>query len=116
MDKRKFLVLGHPRSGTGFMANLLSKYGYEIGHEEMGKDGISSWMFTVDDYQVYVDNSLNRENFNFDYIIMNLRHPIDIISSTYYTENTSKKSLEYRKKHINLEGLNQVEMAVEKCS
>ena len=112
MEKRKFLVLGHPRSGTGFMVNLLSKFGYGIGHEKMGKDGISSWMFTVDDYQVYSDKSLNRENFAFEYIIMNLRHPIDIISSTYYTENTSGKSLEYRKKHINLEGLNQVEMAV----
>lgn len=112
MQKRRFLVLGHPRSGTTFMSELFQRFGYDIGHERMGKDGISSWMFAVDDYQVFPDLTLNRKDYTFDYIIMNLRHPLDIISSTYYTENVFRKSLAYRKKHINLDGLNKVEVAV----
>ncbi|QNF28490.1 hypothetical protein [Metabacillus elymi] len=112
VEKRKFLILGHPRSGTGFMVKLFQLFGYDIGHEKMGKDGISSWMFAVEDYQVYCDNTLNRQDFIFDYIIMNIRHPFDIVCSTYYTENIAKESLEYRKKYINFDGLNEVEMAV----
>ncbi|WP_028402602.1 sulfotransferase family protein [Ectobacillus panaciterrae] len=112
MENRKFLVLGHPRSGTGFMVKLFRQFGYQIGHEIMGRDGISSWMLVVDDYQVYTDLTLNRKDFTFDYIIMNLRHPLDIISSSYFTENPSRVSLDYRKKHLNLEGLNRVEVAV----
>ncbi|MCM3735099.1 hypothetical protein M3215_04530 [Bacillus cytotoxicus] len=112
MENRKFLVLGHPRSGTAFMVKLFRQFGYQIGHEIMGRDGISSWMFAVDDYQVYTDHTLNRKNFTFDYIIMNLRHPVNIISSSYFTENPSRISLDYRKKHLNLEGLNRVEVAV----
>lgn len=49
MEKRKFLILGHPRSGTGFMSILLQRYGYRVGHEWMMEDGISSWMLVVED-------------------------------------------------------------------
>lgn len=36
--------LGHPRCGTGFTASLLQQNGLEVGHEEIGADGIVSWM------------------------------------------------------------------------
>lgn len=36
--------LGHPRCGTGFTANLLQQHGLDVGHEEIGTDGIVSWM------------------------------------------------------------------------
>lgn len=101
--------MGHPRSGTGFMAELFQQFGYDVGHEKMGKDGISSWMFAVCDKQVFVDTTLNRKDYKFDYVITNVRHPIDIIASTYYTEGA--KSLAYRKKFVPLEGLNEIEMA-----
>ncbi|MFK4998907.1 hypothetical protein ACI2OX_21260 [Bacillus sp. N9] len=91
MEKRKFLVLGHPRSGTGYMAYLLRQFGYGIGHERMGKDGISSWMFAVNDYQVFADQTLNKKNYTFDYTIMNLRHPIDIVSSTFIQKILQRK-------------------------
>jgi hypothetical protein len=112
LENKKFLILGHPRSGTGFMAKLFGHFGFEIGHEQMRKDGISSWMFTVEDYQVFPDTGLNRKDFSFDYVIMNIRHPLHIVSSTYYTENKFIKSVDFRKKHLSLEGLNDVEMAV----
>ena len=110
MEKRKFLILGHPRSGTGFMSKLFQGFGYDIGHEKMGKDGISSWMFAVEDKQVFGDKSLYRKDFTFDIVIMSMRNPLDIVCSTYYT--TSDLSLIFRKKHINLEGLNKLEMTV----
>lgn len=112
MEKRKFLILGHPRSGTGFMSILLQRYGYRVGHEWMMEDGISSWMFVVEDNQIFIDRTLNRKNFDFEYIIMNIRHPLDIVSSTYFTENTVKRSLNHRAKFVDMEGLNDVEQTV----
>ncbi|UOQ84350.1 hypothetical protein [Gracilibacillus salinarum] len=112
MEKKKFLVLGHPRSGTGFTAKLLRQFGYDIGHESMGADGISSWMLAVDDYQVFIDPKIRRPDFDFDYIIMCVRNPVDMISSVYYTENLSPYSLNFRKKYVNVDGLNNIEVAV----
>jgi hypothetical protein len=43
------LVLGIPRGGTGYMAHALTALGLDIGHEALGSDGISSWLFAVDD-------------------------------------------------------------------
>ena len=45
---RPLLFVGHPRSGTGFAAELSAQFGLDIGHERDGADGISSWMFAVD--------------------------------------------------------------------
>lgn len=112
MEKKKFLIIGHPRSGTAYMAYLFNLLGFNIGHETMGVDGISSWMFAVKANQVYTDESLNRKNFDFEYIIMNIRNPLKIVSSTYYSENTSKISLSFRRQFVDLANLNNYEMAV----
>jgi hypothetical protein len=117
--QKKFLILGHPRSGTGFMSKLMREYGFHIGHERMKSDGISSWMFTVNEEQVYGDQGIKRGDYNFTYLVMNLRHPIDIISSTYYTENNFNektfkgKSFTFRKKYMDFTGLNELEIAVQ---
>jgi hypothetical protein len=112
MEVKKFLVLGHPRSGTGFMVKLFRQYGYLLGHEVMKKDGISSWMFAVRDNQIFNDGTLNRKNYEFTYVIMNIRHPLDIVISSYYTENTHNLSMKYRRKHVIFDGLNREEIAV----
>jgi hypothetical protein len=112
MERKKFLILGHPRSGTQFMARLFQQFGYDIGHERMRSDGISSWMFAVDGYQMFKDQTLKKTDYTFDYMIMNIRHPLDIISSTYYSENKFHRSLALRRRHIPLDGLNEIEMAV----
>lgn len=36
--------LGHPRCGTGFAANLLQQHGLDVRHEDIGVDGVVSWM------------------------------------------------------------------------
>ena len=46
---KKVVVIGHPRCGSGFAAHVLSSVGLDVGHEVMGENGISSWMFAVDD-------------------------------------------------------------------
>ena len=42
-------IIGSPCCGTGYMAHALRQYGLDIGHEVMGRDGISSWQFAVRD-------------------------------------------------------------------
>ena len=42
-------IIGSPRCGTGYMAHALRQYGLDIGHEMIGRDGISSWLFAVRD-------------------------------------------------------------------
>jgi hypothetical protein len=42
-------VIGCPRGGTGFMAHCLKQFGLDVGHEALGADGISSWLFAVSD-------------------------------------------------------------------
>jgi len=39
-----FIGLGHPRCGTGFTASLLQANGVDVRHEEVGPEGIVSWM------------------------------------------------------------------------
>ena len=40
------VVIGCPRSGTGFISQLLKEHGLDVGHEVWGKDGISDWRMT----------------------------------------------------------------------
>lgn len=39
----KLCVIGCPRSGTGYTAQVLRDAGYDVGHEFRGENGIVSW-------------------------------------------------------------------------
>ena len=95
--RKKFLITGHPRSGTTYMATVMREAGFHIGHETIGMDGIASWMFAVDDYQEWKDPSLNRKNFKFDHVIMCVRDPMKMLASVIYTE---RASIDFRRRHI----------------
>ncbi len=43
-----FVIVGHSRSGTGYMAELFTRLGYHVGHEVGGEYGISSWLWAAD--------------------------------------------------------------------
>ena len=43
----RVLITGCPRSGTKYIARLLTDLGCEVGHETMGPAGISSWCMAV---------------------------------------------------------------------
>ena len=47
IEYKKFLCIGHPRCGTSSISQYLKYMGYDVCHENMGKDGISSWMLAV---------------------------------------------------------------------
>jgi len=90
MDGDKYLVLGHPRCGTGYSAELLKSYGLNIGHERMGTDGISCWQYVIkDDLPPFSKkdlNNKNRDQYIFDIIIHTIRDPFTALPSIYYTE------------------------------
>lgn len=85
--KRDVLVVGHPKSGTGYMAKLLQAHGLGVGHERMGRNGIASWMFAA--VTTSVPHSFDgsaRALFEFHYVLHVVRHPLPVIASTAYTE------------------------------
>ena len=114
-EYRKILGLGHPRTGTGYTANLLRRWGLDVGHELLFKDGIVAWQLAVDTkdnlpcmhkcMDVYFDS------FNWETIIYNLRNPKDSILSIVYTETTT---LSFRNRIANIElEKNRVSMAIQ---
>lgn len=109
---RKFLNIGHPRSGTGFISKLFKEFGYDVGHEVLDKDGISSWIFAVEEDQLWGQVGINRKDYEFEHLVMNIRKPLDIISSVLYTENTVLDSYNLRAEYIDFGGLNDIEKAV----
>lgn len=100
---KKILVVGHPRCGTAFMAELLRSYGLDIGHETMGLHGISSWMMAVED-ESYPYSKFLKQNFKFDRVFISIRHPLDALQSIVNIENGvgADKSIAFREKHMNI--------------
>lgn len=64
------LITGNCRSGTGYIAKLLQAFGYDIGHEITGTDGIS-------DYKKAIPSEITK----YRTVIHIVRHPIFVISS-----------------------------------
>ena len=90
----KILGIGHPRTGTGYTAMLLQSWGLDVGHEELGKDGIVAWQFTIpksiiDKNKLPWIGEINHTEFNFENIIYNIRNPKQSIPSIINTENAS---------------------------
>lgn len=100
-------VLGHPRCGSGYASELLCALGVEVGHEAMQRDGISSWMFAVDDDSPWAFNAeaRTRKFKYFKHVIHHVRDPRAAVASIIRDNIHAPKSYEYRKKHI-LQSLN----------
>ena len=47
MQKKRIIIIGTGRSGTAYTSMLLKQCGIDVGHERMGKDGVSSWYLTT---------------------------------------------------------------------
>lgn len=89
------LILGHPRSGTGYMAKLFSSFGIDIGHEFIGKNGISCWTFLIPNanHMHGQDMSIkdkSRQNFTFNHVVQCVRNPINCINSVFFSESGEK--------------------------
>jgi hypothetical protein len=86
-----FLVIGHPRGGTGYLALLLRKFGYNVGHEKLLKNGISYWRYVIK----------TPKNTTFRYTIHLLRSPNTCIPSIMLENKYASGSYTYRQQNIN---------------
>lgn len=71
------------------MAALCQLMGLDVGHERVGKDGCSSFQFAVNTKRVIfhsAEGHKGREHYEFDRIIHVVRHPLDVIASTAFTD------------------------------
>ena len=94
--KIDFLIVGHPRSGTGYMSKLFTSMGYQVGHETIGPHGTSCWTFATDSANYLFGapgpgergiKNTTRKNLDYKYLIHCIRNPFDTINSVYQTEN-----------------------------
>lgn len=88
-----FLITSAPYSGTKYTYEYLQQHGFDIGHEQYGKDGIVSWKHSTPFYydrksiiyRSWAKNNRVNDNieaiWSFDIIIHQTRNPIDCISS-----------------------------------
>jgi GR25 family glycosyltransferase involved in LPS biosynthesis len=99
---RDILIVGHPRCGTGFAANVLRQCGLDIGHESNGADGIASWMFAVEDHAPYALAPLarNRAALVWKRTILPVRNLADAAPSVIRENTHARPSYQYRRKHI----------------
>ena len=99
---RQFLVVGHPRCGTGFTAALLNQMELDIGHESDGRDGIATWMFAVNDIAPYSQAHIaqKREALHWDILIHAIRDPTSAIPSIMRDNIFAPASYQFRRKHI----------------
>jgi hypothetical protein len=87
------LITGHPRSGTGYLAALFQRNGYDVGHETWGKDGCSNWQLAVDaPFYDWGDKRPTRDQIlaECDQRIFIQRKPIDVVNSVAFTEQASQ--------------------------
>lgn len=109
-SKLKFLILGHPRTGTGFMSKLFQHNGWDVGHEIIGKDGTANWVYAIKDDRCFEWVLLNRNDLDWEIVIHNVRDPYAAITSVFLTE-TAKNSPDspevaeseaFRKKYLDI--------------
>ena len=96
-ESKKILVVGHPRTGTGYTAKLLQSWGLDVQHEKMGKDGISDWSLASGNKSLWQDISF--KDYEWDIIIYCVRDPKESIPSVLYTEDIIEVSRLFRQKN-----------------
>lgn len=100
---RPLLITGHPRSGTGYAAGLCQQLGLDVGHENDGQDGVSSWMMAVEaDENPWAGHPVakSRKAFHCDLMIQLVRDPRTAIPSIIRENRHAPKSLAFRRTHI----------------
>nr|QFG74170.1 MAG: capsular polysaccharide synthesis protein [Megaviridae environmental sample] len=103
VEYKEFLCIGHPRCGTTSMSYYLNQMGYDVGHENIDKNGVSSWMLAVKDKNYPWGNITDKSKYYFKNIIHVVRNPFDAIPSIILENKYSpdNKSYKFKKKHIN---------------
>lgn len=100
---RPILITGHPRTGTGFAADLCRQVGLDVGHETNGKHGLASWMMAANaEENPWFQHPIARSRLSFhsDTIIQTVRDPITALASIMREDKYAPKSLTFRAEHI----------------
>jgi len=88
-EKRLLLITGSGRSGTTYAAKTMQAVGLDIPHEKVGAHGTSSLFFLVDSdwypmlpwYPGRNHVGERRSDFEFEYVVQIVRHPLKTIPS-----------------------------------
>jgi hypothetical protein len=104
----KFLILCHPRSGSSYAASLLNNNGYDVGHERMKTNGLSSWFWASKDESPPFSASPYDSSYEPDLTIHIIRNPLHCIASVAYTESTTEL---YRSEFVEITGENILDRA-----
>lgn len=100
--EKKILVVGHPRTGTGYTAKLLQSWGLDVQHERMGKDGTSDWSLTAKGTSIW--QPVSYDQYKWETIIYCVRNPKETIASLVYTEDIHEDSISFRQDKGNFNG------------
>lgn len=90
----KYIIIGCPRSGTGYASKF-----FNLGHEYMNQNGISSWCLVNDPPLFGPSLKEVKETFKNVKIFHQVRNPIDTISSFF---SMSDKAWRYFEKELGL--------------
>jgi hypothetical protein len=96
-------VIASPRCGTGYMAHALRQYGLDVGHEVIGLDGISSWLFAVRDTDLPFGGCVYSRNSNYVFprqIIAVIREAKNAIPSLILENTKNIQSYAFRRRWI----------------
>lgn len=104
MPDLKILVTGCPRSGTRFVSRELLDAGVVARHERMGRDGIVSGLFCVDDYFYAIDRlTIPRfRDCKFEHVYHLVRDPGEVIPSM--VTNLRDNFWHWQEKHTGILG------------
>jgi hypothetical protein len=80
-DTLDFIIVGCCRSGTGYMSALFTACGYDVGHERLGKHGISSWCWAVTDTTTPGSGLPRKPTAASRHLIQVVREPWAVVSS-----------------------------------
>ena len=85
MKTKPIVITGCPRSGTRFASHILRLNGLDVGHEKLGKDGISSWTLTAGSLDSPCGPSFGhiRSRLRNYTVYHQVRHPLDVIASLH---------------------------------
>ena len=117
-----FYIIGHPRTGSGYMSKLMKCFDYEIGHEKMKRDGISCWLnvhcvpeeHPMDIFQPW--GIPRRPDSRKGIIIHHIRNPVKAMASIIL-ENREPSSYQFRRQvilhhfYIDLDNYNEIDKA-----
>lgn len=103
---KPILIVGYPRSGTRFTAQLLYRAGLCVGHERRAEHATVSWLYAVDApppgrWAARAGTSPSGPDSDWSAIFHQVRDPLKVIACCMEKEDWGQ-SLAYRQQHTSL--------------